>query len=149
MTAVLFLLRAVVLVLLWGFVIAAIVAVRHDVFGTRRAVQPAVPRAAPPPKSERPSQPRKVKGVPRRLVVVDGMGGHAAGEVASRVVIEAVAALDQQPLDGDPAQALRSAVVTANEHLREMSSADRNLEGMGTTLTALLWTEDELRLVHI
>ena len=86
---------------------------------------------------------------PRLLAVADGMGGHAAGEVASRVVIETVAALDRQPPDGDPSQALRSAVVNANEHLRAMSAADRALEGMGTTLTALLWTNDELRLVHI
>ena len=72
MTAVLFLLRAVILVLLWGFVIAAIVAVRHDVFGTRRAAaQPPAPKAAPTPKADR-SQPRKPKGTPKRLVVTEG-----------------------------------------------------------------------------
>lgn len=44
--AIVFLLRAVVLVLLWGFVVAAVVAVRHDVFGTRT---PKLPAPAPPP----------------------------------------------------------------------------------------------------
>jgi Inner membrane component of T3SS, cytoplasmic domain len=44
---VVFLLRAVVLVLLWGFVIAAIVAVRHDVFGSKAARKAATPRPAP------------------------------------------------------------------------------------------------------
>jgi pSer/pThr/pTyr-binding forkhead associated (FHA) protein len=77
MTAVLFLLRAVILVLLWGFVIAAIVTVRHDIFGTRRPTpqpvpQPAAP-PAPPARAERPAQPRrKQRTVPRRLVVVEG-----------------------------------------------------------------------------
>ena len=73
MTAVLFLLRAAILVLLWAFVIAAIVAVRHDVFGTRRAATAGATRApAAPKKKERPAQPRKTRGAPRRIVVVEG-----------------------------------------------------------------------------
>jgi pSer/pThr/pTyr-binding forkhead associated (FHA) protein len=71
MTAVLFLLRAVVLVLLWAFVIAAIVAVRHDVFGTRRRPAPAGPAPAAP-RPSKPAQPRGSGGAPRRLVVVEG-----------------------------------------------------------------------------
>ena len=55
MEAVLFLLRAVMLVLIWGFVIAAIVAVRHDVFGVRR--KPAA-APAPAPQPARPKQPQ-------------------------------------------------------------------------------------------
>ena len=68
MTAVLFLLRAAILVLLWGFVIAAIVAVRHDIFGTR-------PRRQPAPRQPRAATPRPAKadrGGARKLVVVDG-----------------------------------------------------------------------------
>jgi pSer/pThr/pTyr-binding forkhead associated (FHA) protein len=73
MTAVLFLLRAVVLVLLWAFVIAAIVAVRHDVFGSRRAAPAGAP--APPAKARKQKSgpaARPGKGTPRRLVVVEG-----------------------------------------------------------------------------
>jgi pSer/pThr/pTyr-binding forkhead associated (FHA) protein len=73
MTAVLFLLRAVVLVLLWAFVIAAIVAVRHDVFGTRRrSAAPAGPAPARPSRPAKPAKPRGSRGVPRKLVVVEG-----------------------------------------------------------------------------
>lgn len=86
---------------------------------------------------------------PRLLAVADGMGGHAAGEVASRVVIETVAALDTAPRDGDITAALRAAVQTANNYLRDMVAADSALEGMGTTLTALFWADQELGLVHI
>jgi len=70
-TAVLFLLRAIMLVLLWGFVVAAIVAVRHDVFGTRPARAPAAPKQ----KSSAPRPPRAAKpdrSAARKLVVVDG-----------------------------------------------------------------------------
>jgi pSer/pThr/pTyr-binding forkhead associated (FHA) protein len=73
MTAVLFLLRAVVLVLMWGLVLAAVVAVRHDVFGTR--ARPATgptgrgTPAAPPPSARRPSGRRSSA---RALVVTGG-----------------------------------------------------------------------------
>jgi hypothetical protein len=73
MTAILFLLRAIILVLLWAFVIAAVVAVRQDVFGSSRAARrPASPpRPAPP---TRPAEPRgrRERGGARRLVVTDG-----------------------------------------------------------------------------
>ena len=78
MTAILFLLRAIILVLLWAFVIAAIVAVRQDVFGTRKAARrPATPRPAPAPAAAaRPAaaepRGRRERGAPRRLVVTDG-----------------------------------------------------------------------------
>jgi pSer/pThr/pTyr-binding forkhead associated (FHA) protein len=69
MTAVLFLLRAVILILLWGFVIAAIVAVRHDIVGgrPRRQQAPPQPRPAPAPRA-----PKAGRLAARKLVVVDG-----------------------------------------------------------------------------
>jgi PPM family protein phosphatase len=85
----------------------------------------------------------------RLLAVADGMGGHAAGEVASRVVIETLMPLDESPPDDDLTGALRRAVEAANGHLRDRVAADRALDGMGTTLTALLWVRQTLALVHI
>jgi protein phosphatase len=86
---------------------------------------------------------------PRLLAVADGMGGHAAGEVASRVVIETMAGLDTDPPGGNQQAALQQAVRTANDYLRDMVAADAALEGMGTTLTALLWVDQQLTLAHI
>jgi PPM family protein phosphatase len=86
---------------------------------------------------------------PQLLAVADGMGGHAAGEVASRIVIETLAQLDASPPDGDLRAAMRRAVEAANSYLRDMVAADSALEGMGTTLTALLWVRQTLGLVHI
>ena len=86
---------------------------------------------------------------PRLLAVADGMGGHAAGEVASRVAIETVAGLDLDPPGSDLITALRDAVDAANAYLRDMVAADNALEGMGTTLTALLSAGARLGLVHV
>ncbi|MCW2929132.1 MAG: phosphoprotein phosphatase, partial [Actinomycetia bacterium] len=86
---------------------------------------------------------------PHLLAVADGMGGHAAGEVASAATIEAMAALDVDEPSGDLLGALASAVATANMRLQEMILADPATEGMGTTLTALLWADGQAALCHI
>jgi serine/threonine protein phosphatase PrpC len=85
----------------------------------------------------------------RLLAVADGMGGHAAGEVASAAVIEALRPLDTQVPAGELLNALDHAVRRAGSALREMASADPSLQNMGTTLTALLWSGSQLGLVHI
>ena len=72
---------------------------------------------------------------PRLLAVADGMGGHAAGEVASAVAISALAALDHEPA-GDLLDPLAEAVTRANHILHDMVAADPSIGGMGTTLTA-------------
>src|SRR3954452_8473617 len=75
---------------------------------------------------------------PRLLAVADGMGGHAAGEVASAVAIAAIAPLDEDVPGADLLGALRKAATSANDHLRDMVDGDPALDGMGTTLTAVL-----------
>ena len=88
---------------------------------------------------------------PNLLAIADGMGGHAAGEVASAVAIAALAPLDHQNLHDSKAMlaALAQAVAAANNTLHEMSIADPSVEGMGTTLTALLWSGAQVALCHI
>jgi protein phosphatase len=86
----------------------------------------------------------------RLLAVADGMGGHAAGEVASAAAIAALEQLDELGVDaGDPQEALQDAVQEANKHLREMVAADNELQGMGTTVTAVLTDGDYTWLAHI
>ena len=86
---------------------------------------------------------------PRLLALADGMGGHAAGEVASNVVISALAHLDEdRPVD-DLISTLRDATQDANDHLRDLVTQDPNLDGMGTTLTALLFAGHRVGLVHV
>jgi serine/threonine protein phosphatase PrpC len=86
---------------------------------------------------------------PRLLAVADGMGGHAAGDVASKVVIAAMEHLDDDAPSGDMLQALREAVFDGSEHLREYIRERPQLEGMGTTLTAILFAGGRLALCHV
>jgi PPM family protein phosphatase len=86
---------------------------------------------------------------PRLLVIADGMGGHAAGEVASAVAIAALAGLDHQVPGADLLDPLADAVARANTTLHDMSAADPAVEGMGTTLTAMLWQDARVALCHI
>lgn len=85
---------------------------------------------------------------PHLLAVADGMGGHAHGEVASAGTIATLATLDEE-IPADPSAALEGAVRRANDELRHMVENDPSLEGMGTTLTAMLWTGEHAALVHI
>jgi len=86
---------------------------------------------------------------PRLLAVADGMGGHAAGEVASSLTITSMAKLDSEPPGGDMLAELSSAVAAANTRLQEMIIANPAVEGMGTTLTALFWFDGHAAVCHI
>jgi PPM family protein phosphatase len=88
---------------------------------------------------------------PRLLAIADGMGGHAAGEVASAVAISAIAPLDKQTFTSgeEMLDALAAAVAAARDTLHDMSVSDPAVEGLGTTLTALLWADDQVAVCHI
>ncbi|ULE34756.1 PP2C family protein-serine/threonine phosphatase [Mycobacterium sp. IDR2000157661] len=85
----------------------------------------------------------------RLLALADGMGGHAAGEIASQLVIAALAHLDDDEPGGDLLSKLDSAVREGNSAIAAHVEADPELEGMGTTLTAILFAGNRLGLVHI
>src|SRR6195952_5001604 len=85
----------------------------------------------------------------RLLALADGMGGHAAGEVASQLVIAALAHLDDDEPGGDLLSQLNSAVHEGNSAIAAHVEADPQLEGMGTTLTAILFAGNRLGLVHV
>ncbi|WP_336921509.1 PP2C family protein-serine/threonine phosphatase [Aquipuribacter sp. SD81] len=87
---------------------------------------------------------------PHLLVVADGMGGHAGGDVASSLAVGQLAALDGEALSSSEgqtrlAQVLRRTNVALQDRVRE----DPDLAGMGTTVTALLRAGSRLILAHI
>jgi protein phosphatase len=86
---------------------------------------------------------------PRLLALADGMGGHAAGEVASKVVIAALAPLDDEDPGGDLLGDLGDAIEQGNAAISELVGGDPDLDGMGTTLTAVLFAGSRLGLAHV
>lgn len=87
--------------------------------------------------------------LPNLLVVADGMGGHKAGDFASRFVVESL----KQDLAGStedgPEAMLRKAIQSANQKLREKAKSDVRLEGMGTTLVVATVIEHTLYFANI
>lgn len=74
------------------------------------------------------------------IIVADGMGGHVAGEVASRIAVNAAAATDVAPGDR---------VAAGNRAIREEVARDPSLEGMGTTMTLLSIDDEKATIGHI
>ncbi|MET3805868.1 protein phosphatase [Nakamurella sp. UYEF19] len=85
----------------------------------------------------------------RLLVIADGMGGHAAGDVASRLVVAAFVDLDELALGSDMVRPLTDATREGNSAIAEMVDENPELDGMGTTLTALLFDGPVVALAHV
>jgi serine/threonine protein phosphatase PrpC len=86
---------------------------------------------------------------PRLLALADGLGGHAAGEVASKVVVSALAPLDDDTPGEDLLGPLRAATIAGNNAISDLVVTDPDLDGMGTTLTAMLFAGSRIGLVHV
>lgn len=86
---------------------------------------------------------------PNLLVVADGMGGAAAGEVASSVAVAALASLDEDEPTGDLLEVFADAVLRVEDQLGGLVEAEPRLRGMGTTLTAVVRAQGRLGLVHV
>jgi len=86
---------------------------------------------------------------PTCMLVADGVGGGAAGEIASATTAYAVAASALMHADDDPATVLRDAVRLAQAQVRAGVAADPAREGMATTLTALCTDGTTFVLAHL
>ena len=83
------------------------------------------------------------------LVVADGMGGHAGGDVASSVAIGRLARLDSDTPASDIVATLEESVLEANQEILRRARDEPQLAGLGTTITALLRAEGKFALAHI
>jgi serine/threonine protein phosphatase PrpC len=90
----------------------------------------------------RPNNEDAVFAGPRLVAVADGVGGAAAGEVASRLAIDAVAHLAGRRVDAPLPDALADAVAEANATIGFVASCRPLLAGMSTTLTAVALADD-------
>jgi PPM family protein phosphatase len=82
------------------------------------------------------------------LVIADGMGGAAAGDVASAAVVQSLRRLDQPP-SADLLETLAGGIHRANERLTEIIEDDPATDGMGTTVTAALFDGERIGLAHL
>ncbi|WP_163505699.1 PP2C family protein-serine/threonine phosphatase [Fodinicola acaciae] len=83
----------------------------------------------------------------RLIVVADGVGGAAGGEVASAAAITAISVMDGE-IDGDPVAAFAAAADDAAARIRSATEAEPDLAGMGTTLSAFLLHGDQIVMAH-
>lgn len=87
---------------------------------------------------------------PRLLVLADGMGGAAGGDIASSVVVAHMVPLDEAHGTADKLlRTMTEALQSAHDELVERSANDRKLRGLGTTCTAILRSGNKLAMTHI
>src|SRR4051794_23655551 len=86
---------------------------------------------------------------PTCMLVADGVGGGAAGEIASATAAYAVSASVLLHAGEDPAEVLREAVALAQAQVHAGALADPAREGMATTLTALVTDGERFVLAHL
>ena len=80
--------------------------------------------------------PNSVGQLPNLFLVADGMGGHQAGDYASRCAVETMVDYIENASSGGPVTLLGNALTEANRKVMEKALSDRSMEGMGTTLVA-------------
>lgn len=88
------------------------------------------------------------------FLLADGMGGHQAGEVASRMAVDEAYGylkerLDQAHEEKDIAKLLVEAVLKAHDAIKEKAKTDLNLMGMGTTLVEMVITDGTAHICHV
>ncbi len=83
------------------------------------------------------------------LMVADGMGAHAAGELASKMACESVGHTYRKQLDRAPEDALRHAVQVTNAAIHDRGQANAEFQGMGTTASVLLLLPSHAVVAHV
>ena len=77
---------------------------------------------------------KPIGNMPNLFIVADGMGGHKAGDYASRYTVETIEREIKASFEKNPSIIIQKAIRTANKEIRQRASEDPNLYGMGTTV---------------
>ena len=78
-----------------------------------------------------------IGNLPNLFVLADGMGGHNAGDFASRCAVTVIEASVKKDMSFNPIKIMRHAIEEANEKIHELAKEDAAKAGMGTTLVAV------------
>ena len=87
--------------------------------------------------------------LPNLFIVADGMGGHKAGEFASRYVVETTVRTSEGSKEDEPITILSESIETANRKLKEYADAHQQMKGMGTTIVAAVIQERSLIAANV
>lgn len=92
---------------------------------------------------------RPVGNLPNLFIVADGMGGHKAGDYASRCAVETMCDVIERIIEMEPKIILKKAIEAANEMICQKSQEDESLEGMGTTLVVATCLGNRLQVANV
>lgn len=87
--------------------------------------------------------------LPNLFIVADGMGGHNAGDFASKYTVEIIVEEIGFSKETSPVAVLEKAIKSANKHIREKSMENEEFNGMGTTLVAATIQNDTLCVANV
>ena len=92
---------------------------------------------------------KPIGNLPNLFIVADGMGGHNAGDYASKVTVETIVEKAGSSLETDSARILEEAIKAANTLIRAKACESVDLEGMGTTVVAATCLGDRLCVANV
>ena len=90
-----------------------------------------------------------IGALPNLFIVADGMGGHKAGEYASKCAVETIAGEANLSTERNPVRAISKAVRIANRRIRKKALSDDNYFGMGTTLVVATIDDNGLTVANV
>ncbi|MBQ8821412.1 MAG: Stp1/IreP family PP2C-type Ser/Thr phosphatase [Lachnospiraceae bacterium] len=90
-----------------------------------------------------------IGNLPNLFIVADGMGGHKAGDYASKCTVDTMKEMVARSLEKDPAIILREAIEEANRRIHAKSGEDAEYEGMGTTVVAATILGNILQIANV
>lgn len=90
-----------------------------------------------------------IGNLPNVFIVADGMGGHNAGDYASKYTVETIIKEISEAREDNPVTIIKNAIGIANEHIRQKAEADENLAGMGTTLVVATCMGNILQVANV
>ena len=92
---------------------------------------------------------KPIGNLPNLFLVADGMGGHNAGDYASRYTAETIVEDIETSQETDPKALLDHAIMRANAYVYEKASSHKSMYGMGTTVVACVLMEDEMLVANV
>lgn len=90
-----------------------------------------------------------IGGLPNLFLVADGMGGHAAGDYASRFTVKRIVEYIKESEINEPVKVLKEAILYANRKLMTEAGKDAGKAGMGTTIVGAVYEDHRLHVANV